>query len=121
VSAMTIEDTQALLKQHRSSKKIADKEDMAGWQDANLKFHEIIYEAARNPLRQRSHAHTDLEQGSADGMPLALSGRIKSSYDQHEKIVSALRKTRCGSRLQQYVSGFLHRVPTNLQLRIALE
>jgi len=89
---MTVEDTQALLKQHRSSKKIADKEDMSGWQEANLKFHEIIYEGAKNPfLRQevmRIRSRTGIYRRHAFG---AL-GRIKSSYDQHEKIVAALEK-----------------------------
>ena len=89
---MTNEDTQALMKLHRSSKKIADKEDMQGWQEANLKFHEMIYEGARNPfLRQvvlRIRSRTGVYRRHAFG---AL-GRIKSSYDQHEKIVSAIEK-----------------------------
>ena len=94
---MTNDDTKALMKLHRSSKKIADKEDMDGWQKANLKFHEIIYEAARNPfLRQevlRIRSRTGVYRRHAFG---AL-GRIKSSYDQHEKIVSALEKRDVGA------------------------
>jgi DNA-binding GntR family transcriptional regulator len=89
---MTNDDLKALMKVHRSSKKIADKEDMDGWQEANLKFHEIIYEGARNPfLRQevlRIRSRTGVYRRHAFG---AL-GRIKSSYDQHEKIVNAVEK-----------------------------
>ena len=89
---MSHEDTQALVKLHRSSKKLADKEDMDGWQEANLKFHEIIYEGARNPfLRQevlRIRSRTGVYRRHAFG---AL-GRIKSSYEQHEKIIRALEK-----------------------------
>ncbi len=89
---MSHDDTQALVKLHRNSKKLADKEDMDGWQEANLKFHEVIYEGARNPfLRQevlRIRARTGVYRRHAFG---AL-GRIKSSYDQHEKIISALEK-----------------------------
>ena len=89
---MTNDDLKALMKLHRSSKKIADKEDMDGWQDANLKFHEVIYEGARNPfLRQevlRIRSRTGVYRRHAFG---AL-GRIKSSYDQHEKIVNAVEK-----------------------------
>lgn len=89
---MSQDDTKALVKLHRSSKKLADKEDMDGWQEANLKFHEIIYEGARNPfLRQevlRIRSRTGVYRRHAFG---AL-GRIKSSYDQHEKIISALEK-----------------------------
>lgn len=89
---MTNDDLKALMKVHRSSKKIADKEDMDGWQEANLKFHEIIYEGARNPfLRQevlRIRSRTGIYRRHAFG---AL-GRIKSSYDQHEKIINAVEK-----------------------------
>ncbi len=89
---MSNEDTKSLVKLHRSSKKLADKEDMDGWQEANLKFHEIIYEGARNPfLRQevlRIRSRTGVYRRHAFG---AL-GRIKSSYEQHEKIISALEK-----------------------------
>jgi len=89
---MSNDDTKALVKLHRSSKKLADKEDMDGWQEANLKFHEIIYEGARNPfLRQevlRIRSRTGVYRRHAFG---AL-GRIKSSFDQHEKIISALEK-----------------------------
>ena len=86
------DEIKALVKLHRSSKKLADKEDMDGWQDANLKFHELIYEGARNTfLRQevlRIRSRTGVYRRHAFG---AL-GRIKSSYDQHEKIISALEK-----------------------------
>ena len=89
---MSPDEIKALVKLHRSSKKLADKEDMDGWQDANLKFHELIYEGARNPfLRQevlRIRSRTGVYRRHAFG---AL-GRIKSSFDQHEKIISALEK-----------------------------
>lgn len=89
---MSNDEVKALVKVHRSSKKLADKEDMDGWQEANLKFHELIYEGARNTfLRQevlRIRSRTGVYRRHAFG---AL-GRIKSSYDQHEKIVNALEK-----------------------------
>ena len=89
---MSPDEIKALVKLHRRSKKLADKEDMDGWQDANLKFHELIYEGARNTfLRQevlRIRSRTGVYRRHAFG---AL-GRIKSSYDQHEKIISALEK-----------------------------
>jgi DNA-binding GntR family transcriptional regulator len=89
---MSPDEIKALVKLHRSSKKLADKEDMDGWQDANLKFHELSYEGARNTfLRQevlRIRSRTGVYRRHAFG---AL-GRIKSSYDQHEKIISALEK-----------------------------
>jgi DNA-binding GntR family transcriptional regulator len=92
---MSNDEVKALVKLHRNSKKLADKDDkddMDGWQESNLKFHELIYEGARNPfLRQevlRIRSRTGVYRRHAFG---AL-GRIKSSYDQHEKIVNALEK-----------------------------
>jgi len=89
---MSQDELKALAKLHRSTQKLADKEDMDGWQEANLKFHELIYEGARNTfLRQdvlRIRSRTGVYRRHAFG---AL-GRIKSSYDQHEKIVTALEK-----------------------------
>ena len=89
---MTNEDIQALAKQHRSSKKIADKEDMDGWQEANLKFHEIIYEGARNSFLRQEVLGIRSRTGIYRRHAFGALGRIKSSYDQHEKILNALVK-----------------------------
>jgi DNA-binding GntR family transcriptional regulator len=89
---MSNDDTQALVKLHRSSKKLADKEDMDGWQVANLKFHELIYEGARNPFLRQEVLRIRSRTGVYRRHAFSALGRIKSSYDQHEKIVSALEK-----------------------------
>ncbi|NBS08941.1 MAG: GntR family transcriptional regulator [Betaproteobacteria bacterium] len=83
-------DVRTLKKLHTASKKVVAKDDVAGWQQANLGFHEHLYQCARNPfLRQevlRIRSRTGIYRRHAFG---AL-GQIQSSFDQHATIVSAI-------------------------------
>ena len=89
---MTPEEIKALVKQHRSSQKLAKNEDMEGWQEANLAFHEIIYEGARNPFLRQEVMRIRSRTGAYRRHAFGALGRIKSSYEQHEKILNALDK-----------------------------
>lgn len=89
---MTQDEIKALVKQHRSSQKIAKNDDIEGWQEANLKFHEIIYEGARNPFLRQEVMRIRSRTGAYRRHAFGALGRIKSSYEQHEKIVDALDK-----------------------------
>jgi DNA-binding GntR family transcriptional regulator len=89
---MTNEEIKALVKQHRSSQKLAKNDDIEGWQEANLKFHEIIYEGARNPFLRQEVMRIRSRTGAYRRHAFGALGRIKSSYEQHEKIVDALDK-----------------------------
>jgi DNA-binding GntR family transcriptional regulator len=66
-------------------------DDFAGWQESNLRFHELIYRSARNPyLRQevlRIRARTGYYRRHAFG---AL-GQIKASFEQHAAVVEAFK------------------------------
>ena len=89
---MTHDEIKALVKQHRSSQKLAKNDDIEGWQEANLKFHEIIYEGARNPFLRQEVMRIRSRTGAYRRHAFGALGRIKSSYEQHEKIVDALDK-----------------------------
>ena len=89
---MTNEEIKALVKQHRSSQKLAKNDDIEGWQEANLKFHEIIYEGARNPFLRQEVMRIRSRTGAYRRHAFGALGRIKSSYEQHEKVVDALDK-----------------------------
>ena len=89
---MTNEEIKALVKQHRSSQSLAKNDDMEGWQEANLKFHEIIYEGARNPFLRQEVMRIRSRTGAYRRHAFGALGRIKSSYEQHEKVVDALDK-----------------------------
>jgi DNA-binding GntR family transcriptional regulator len=89
---MTPEELAQLQAGHRGSEAVMQAEDLAGWQDDNLRFHEIIYGATRNPyLRQevlRIRARTGFYRRHAFG---AL-GRVRASFDQHAEIVRAFEQ-----------------------------
>lgn len=89
---MTHDEVKALVKQHRSSQKLAKTDDVEGWQEANLKFHEIIYEGARNPFLRQEVMRIRSRTGAYRRHAFGALGRIKSSYEQHEKIVAAIDK-----------------------------
>lgn len=77
---------------HQGSQSVMEAEDTAGWQEHNLRFHEQIYQASRNPfLRQevlRLRARTGFYRRHAFG---AL-GRIRASFDQHAQILQAFEQ-----------------------------
>lgn len=86
---MTHAERNAMLAHHEQSRIVAQAEDFAGWQESNMRFHELIYGATRNPyLRQevlRIRARTGYYRRHAFG---AL-GKIGASFEQHQKIVDA--------------------------------
>ncbi len=89
---MTPEELAQLQACHQGSEAVMQAEVLSGWQDDNLRFHEIIYGATRNPyLRQevlRIRARTGFYRRHAFG---AL-GRVKASFDQHAEIVRAFEQ-----------------------------
>ncbi len=89
---MTPEELTQLKACHRDSEAVMLAEDLAGWQEYNLRFHEVIYGATRNPyLRQevlRIRARTGFYRRHAFG---AL-GRVRASFDQHAEIVRAFEQ-----------------------------
>jgi DNA-binding GntR family transcriptional regulator len=82
----------ALVQCHRDSEAVVSAEDTAGWQEHNLRFHELIYHATRNPyLRQevlRLRARTGFYRRHAFG---AL-GRLRTSFEQHAELLKALEQ-----------------------------
>lgn len=89
---MTAQELQAIVAHHEVSRAVMEADDIAGWQESNLQFHELIYRAARNPyLRQevlRMRARTGFYRRHAFG---AL-GQIRTSFEQHERVVDPLKR-----------------------------
>lgn len=89
---VTPEEVQAIAALHAASHAVMEAEDIAGWQESNLQFHELIYRATRNPyLRQevlRIRARTGYYRRHAFG---AL-GQIRTSFEQHGQVVAAFTR-----------------------------
>jgi DNA-binding GntR family transcriptional regulator len=89
---ITPEELAALKAAHQDSESVMQSEDTAGWQEHNLRFHELIYQATRNPyLRQevlRIRARTGFYRRHAFG----AIGRIRASFEQHLDILRAFEQ-----------------------------
>lgn len=89
---MTVDERDAIARHHERSLEVVEADDVAGWQESNLRFHELIYRAARNPyLRQevlRMRARTGYYRQHAFG----AIGKIRASFEQHRMIVEALQR-----------------------------
>jgi DNA-binding GntR family transcriptional regulator len=89
---ITPPELKALVQCHQDSEAVVHAEDTAGWQEHNLRFHELIYHATRNPyLRQevlRLRARTGFYRRHAFG---AL-GRLRTSFEQHAELLKAFEQ-----------------------------
>lgn len=87
---MTDAERKALDQVHVAARRVVARDDHERWPAANLAFHEILYEGARNPyLRQeilRMRARTQAYRLHAFG----AIGRLQTSHDHHGLILKAI-------------------------------
>ncbi|MES2978899.1 MAG: GntR family transcriptional regulator [Pseudomonadota bacterium] len=89
---MTSEELAALVQAHESSRGVMEAEDVAGWQEANLHFHELIYRAARNPYLRQEVLRMRTRTGFYRRHAFGALGRITASFEQHRQIVEAFER-----------------------------
>ncbi len=87
---MTAAELAGLKTLHQSAACIVQSEDIEGWQKSNLLFHEIIYKATRNPYLRQEVLRIRTVTGYYRKHAFGALGQIQTSYEQHEKIISAL-------------------------------
>lgn len=87
---MSDADVQTLQKLHEASRLVVEKEDLVGWQECNLKFHELIYLSTRNPFLRQEVLRIRFRTGVYRRHAFAALGRLRASFDQHQRIVDAL-------------------------------
>jgi len=75
---------------HDKSASIVHSEDVIDWQKSNLAFHEIIYKATRNPYLRQEVMRIRTVTGYYRKHAFGALGHIKTSYEQHANIISAL-------------------------------
>ena len=89
---MTKDELAALVQHHEASTAIVDADDVAGWQDSNLGFHELIYRATRNPYLRQEVLRIRTRTGYYRKHAFGALGRIRASFEQHRLVVDALQR-----------------------------
>ena len=89
---MTKDELSALVQHHEASTAIVDADDVAGWQDSNLGFHELIYRATRNPYLRQEVLRIRTRTGYYRKHAFGALGRIRASFEQHRLVVEALQR-----------------------------
>ncbi|MDB5966403.1 MAG: GntR-family transcriptional regulator [Polaromonas sp.] len=89
---MTPDELTALVQLHEQSRAVVEADDMAGWQESNLRFHELIYRATRNPYLRQEVLRMRTRTGYYRRHAFAALGQIKASFEQHRQIVEAFQR-----------------------------
>lgn len=89
---MTPEELDIIVRHHEASRKVAEADDVAGWQESNLRFHELIYRATRNPYLRQEVLRMRTRTGYYRRHAFAALGQIRNSFEQHRRIVEAFQK-----------------------------
>jgi DNA-binding GntR family transcriptional regulator len=89
---ITPEEVDALLAHHRASAAVVEAEDVAGWQESNLRFHELIYRAARNPFLRQEVLRMRTRTGYYRKHAFAALGQIRLSFEQHARVIEAIQR-----------------------------
>ena len=77
---------------HAGSRAVMENEDVDGWQVSNLRFHELIYAAARNPYLRQDIMRMRTLTGYYRRHAFGALGKLGHSFEQHERIVAALQR-----------------------------
>lgn len=90
---MRPEELQAIISHHALANKIVEREDMAAWQQSNLSFHELIYQATRNPYLRQEVLRIRTRTGFYRRHAFAALGKLRASHEQHWQVVQAFQKS----------------------------
>lgn len=89
---MTADELAAIVQMHEDSRAVMEADDVAGWQESNLRFHELIYRAARNPYLRQEVLRMRTRTGYYRRHAFGALGRITVSFEQHRDVVEAFKK-----------------------------
>lgn len=91
---------------HNASEVVVEADDLQGWQQANLEFHERIYRGARNPFLRQEVQRIRFRTGVYRRHAFAALGRLRASFDQHQRIVddfSARRASQAAAHMVDHM------------------
>lgn len=89
---MNPQELETLVQVHEQSRRHAESDDVAGWQDSNLQFHDLIYRATRNPYLRMEVLRIRTRTGYYRRHAFGALGRIRTSFEQHQIVMDAFRK-----------------------------
>jgi DNA-binding GntR family transcriptional regulator len=92
---MTADEKTALIQLHERSAATVEAEDLAGWQQCNLEFHELIYRGTRNPYLRQEVLRIRTRTGYYRRHAFAAMGHVKTSFAQHAAVIEAVRRDDC--------------------------
>ncbi|WP_298233827.1 GntR family transcriptional regulator [uncultured Azohydromonas sp.] len=88
---MTAQDLQELQRVHHAARPCVEADDIEAWQGHNREFHEVLYRACANPYLREEILHMRARTGAYRRHAFAAIGMIRKSWEQHERIMEALK------------------------------
>lgn len=87
---MSPEERDQLARVHAESKIIVDSNNVDGWREANLAFHDVLYVGSRNPYLRQEILRLRARTGAYLRHAFGALGRLRSSYEQHGEVLQAM-------------------------------
>lgn len=105
---MTPAERAELERVHLESRTLIDSNDLSLWRSANLTFHEVLYAGSRNPYLRQEIWRMRTRTGAYRDHAFAAARSIRSSWEQHNAVVEAIKK---GDAAQAYAVMVHHLSP----------
>jgi DNA-binding GntR family transcriptional regulator len=89
---MSQDERAELARAHEESAAVVEAGDREAWRTANLGFHEVLYRGARNPQLREEILRMRSRTGAYREHAFAAFAQIKSSWEQHGRLVDAINR-----------------------------
>ena len=88
---MTPAEREELAAIHERAGAVARREDAEAWQDHNRRFHDALYQGARNPYLRQEILRMRSRTGAYRRHAYSAFGHLASSWAQHGELVAAIQ------------------------------
>ena len=93
---MTPAEREELAAIHERAGAVARREDAEAWQDHNRRFHDALYQGARNPYLRQEILRMRSRTGAYRRHAYSAFGHLASSWAQHGELVAAIQAQDAG-------------------------
>jgi len=87
---MTRQQRQALADAHHAARDVVARNDEVGWQQANMTFHEVLYEGSRNPYLRQEILRMRVRTSAYRNHSFDAMGLIEQANRYHGLILQAI-------------------------------